>query len=97
MVPEQELVLRSMVAIKLKDLNKPRQEVFIKDQPQRKRIINLVAQNEKNINKFEYPGATPSQVSLSQRRRMILDKNEIENYEKLTRSEFNTKQGIVMD
>jgi hypothetical protein len=31
MVPENELVLRSMVEVKLKELNKPRQDVFIKD------------------------------------------------------------------
>ena len=45
--PEQELVLRSMVETKIKDLNKPRSEVLPLGKAVPKRIQNLVNDNEK--------------------------------------------------
>jgi len=40
------------------------------------------------------PNSRPCQIIQARKR---LDKNEIENYEKLTRSDFSTKQNIIFD
>lgn len=86
-----------MVSSKLKGLNKPRYEVFSKEQQVPNRIQHLVQQNEKRArtNKFDVRTLSPNnrqpQVSTSAKKRIVLDKNEIDNYEKITRSDFAVK------
>lgn len=43
------------------------------------------------------PNLKPSQVSTAPKPRLVLDKNEIGNYEQLTRIDYSTKQNLVYD
>ena len=43
------------------------------------------------------PNLKPSQVTTASKPRLVLDKNEIGNYEKLTRIDYSTKQNLVFD